>query len=419
MKKKLTNGSVNNLPVTGSAYRVWDTEIKGYHLRVTPTGTMTYYLKYRLDGKEYNFRIGKHGDVTPATARETAKKKAGLAASGTNIQELKHQKREAAAKHKIEQQLSSARTLRNYIDLHYKHWVLAERKSGKTTLEIIERYFSDWFDKQIPDINQFLVGTWRTKKLKDGLKPATLNSAIARLKAIFSKAVEDGVIERNPLLKLKPLKNDSDPIVRYLSPTEDQQLTSTLEERDLLIKQKRASHNEWLKVRHLPSVPDNSRDTYGDYLHPMVMLALHTGMRRGELFKLEWEQVNLINRTVTITAANAKSRKQRHIPLNDSALSALTAWQEQTTKSGLVFPNPKTGNPFIDVKKAWTNLISNAGIERFRFHDLRHTFASRLVMNGVDLYTVKELMGHSSIEMTGKYAHLAPEKLLDAVGRIG
>jgi len=105
--------------------------------------------------------------------------------------------------------------------------------------------------------------------------------------------------------------------------------------------------------------------------------------------------------------------------MNESALTALTEWQKQTTGTGLVFPNPKTGRALTDIKKSWGTLLKNAQIQGFRFHDCRHTFASRLVMGGVDLYTVKELMGHSSIEMTGKYAHLAPEKLLDAVGVIG
>ena len=419
MKTKLLSENIRSLPITGTPYRVWDTEIKGYHLRVGKTGTMTYYLKYRLDGKEYNYRIGKHGKTTPPNARNKAKTLAGLAASGTNIQELKHEKEEAAEKARLDEKLAKSRTLRHYLDNHYRPWVLVERKSGKTTLEILDRYFSQWYDKQIPSINVFLVGTWRTKKLKEGLKPATLNSATARLKAVFSKAVEDDIIEKSPLLKLKPLKNDSDPIVRYLTPAEDQRLANALVARDKRIKTRRKSHNEWLSVRNLPLSPDNSGDRYGDYLHPMVQLALHTGMRRGELFKLEWSQVNLITRTVTITAANAKSRKQRHIPLNDSALTALSRWQKQTTDSGLVFPNLKTGKPLTDIKKAWNKLLEDAKIEGFRFHDCRHTFASRLVMGEVDLYTVKELMGHSSIEMTGKYAHLAPEKLLDAVGVIG
>ena len=419
MKLKLLSENIKSLPITGSPYRVWDTDIKGYHLRVSAKGTMVFYLKYRLNGKEYNFRVGKHGETTPAKARKAAEKQAGLAASGTNIQELKHEKEEVAKQVRREKELNKSRTLRHYLNKHYRPWVLTERRSGKTTLEILDRYFEQWYDKQIPSINQFLVGTWRTKKLKEGLKPATLNSAIGRLKAVFSKAVEDDIIEKSPLLKLKPLKNDSDPIVRYLTPEEDVRLKQALLARDQKSKDRRASHNKWLTERNLPLVPDNSNDTYGDYLHPMVMLALHTGMRRGELFKLEWQQVNLMTRTVTVTAANAKSRKLRHIPMNKSALIALTEWQKQTTSTGLVFPNPKTGRALTDIKKSWRNLLKAAKVEGFRFHDCRHTFASRLVMGGVDLYTVKELMGHSSIEMTGKYAHLAPEKLLEAVGRIG
>ena len=85
---------------------------------------------------------------------------------------------------------------------------------------------------------------------------------------------------------------------------------------------------------------------------------------------------------------------------------------------GLVFPNAD-GDRFGSIKKSWAGLTDDAKLADFRFHDLRHDFASKLVMAGVDLYTVKELLGHASIEMTQRYAHLAPQKLADAVAKLG
>ena len=94
----------------------------------------------------------------------------------------------------------------------------------------------------------------------------------------------------------------------------------------------------------------------------------------------------------------------------------LTAWKEQEKKdSGLVFANPLTGKKFDNCNNSWKSLLKAAGIEKFRWHDMRHDFASRLVMNGVDLNTVRELLGHSDIKMTMRYAHLAPEKKRMAV----
>ena len=104
-----------------------------------------------------------------------------------------------------------------------------------------------------------------------------------------------------------------------------------------------------------------------------------------------------------------------NIPLNSVAVQTLTRWQKQGDSDGLVFPNPVTKLPMRDIKTAWLQLMKDAQIEDFRFHDLRHDFASRLVMHGVVLYRVKELLGHGSISMTERYAHLAPEALAEAV----
>jgi integrase len=107
----------------------------------------------------------------------------------------------------------------------------------------------------------------------------------------------------------------------------------------------------------------------------------------------------------------------RHIPMNQEALEVLQGWQAQTTGRGLVFP-AKDGRPLNNIKKSWTAVLETAGIKNFRFHDLRHHFASRLVMAGVDLNTVRELLGHADLTMTLRYAHLAPEHKAEAVSRL-
>ena len=155
---------------------------------------------------------------------------------------------------------------------------------------------------------------------------------------------------------------------------------------------------------------------YADYLTPLVLTVLHTGLRRAEARSLKWEQIDLGHTPkLTVRAAQAKSGRTRHIPLNTAAVDLLKVWKGQGGDKDLVFPNPVTGTQMQKLKTSWPNLMRGAQIEDFRFHDLRHDFASQLVMKGVDLYRVKELLGHGSIEITQRYAHLAPHTLAEAV----
>jgi integrase len=141
-------------------------------------------------------------------------------------------------------------------------------------------------------------------------------------------------------------------------------------------------------------------------------------MRRGELFQLTWLSVGLVADLITVHGATAKSGTTRHIPLNSEALAVLRDWREQTGLSaGLVFTG-RSGEAFNNVRRSWEGALVAAGIKRFRWHDLRHTFASKLVMAGVDLNTVRELLGHSDYKMTQRYAHLAPEHKAAAVERL-
>jgi len=150
----------------------------------------------------------------------------------------------------------------------------------------------------------------------------------------------------------------------------------------------------------------------------MVLLSINTGIRRGEVFSLRWEHVNFGLKQITITGTNAKSRKTRHIPLNSEALKTLQDWQsQQQSDEHFVFTNHR-GRQFTDIKTAWNKLIRDANIQDFRWHDLRHHFASKLAMNGVDLNTIRELLGHSSYKMTLRYAHLSAGHRAEAVSTL-
>ena len=150
-------------------------------------------------------------------------------------------------------------------------------------------------------------------------------------------------------------------------------------------------------------------------MYTIVILALNTGIRRNAIFSLKWNDINFEERNIRLNASSAKSRRVSYIPLNDAAYNALVEWKILSPESELVFPSPVTGIKLNNVKRSWKTILRDADIHNFRFHDLRHDFASRLVMKGVDLNTVRELMTHSDIKMTLRYAHLAPEKTKSAV----
>jgi integrase len=210
---------------------------------------------------------------------------------------------------------------------------------------------------------------------------------------------------------------DSSATVRYLAPDEDKRLRDTLDAREAKRRDDRDKFNAWRRERGYKEFP--TLGAFTDHLKPMVLIALNTGCRRGELFNLKWTDINFVGRILTVAGATAKSGKTRHIPLNDEAFTVLQAWHGQCKgKSELVFPS-YDGERMDNISTSWERLIGDAKIENFRFHDCRHDFASKLVMAGVDLNTVRELLGHSDIKMTLRYAHLAPQKLAAAVATLG
>ena len=148
---------------------------------------------------------------------------------------------------------------------------------------------------------------------------------------------------------------------------------------------------------------------------PELDLALNTGLRLGELYGLDWENVNLPRRILTVP--RPKNGEMRHVPLNGTALAALEGLRQQNGGIGPVIRNAE-GEALTSPRYWFEPAVRAAKIRSFSWHCLRHTFASRLVMAGVDLRTVQELMGHKSIQMTVRYSHLTPKHTLAAVEKL-
>jgi integrase len=146
-------------------------------------------------------------------------------------------------------------------------------------------------------------------------------------------------------------------------------------------------------------------------LRPIVILALNTGMRLGEILNLKWRDVDF--RRGIIYLLDTKNGEKRELPINEQVKTALIRTRKHP-QSEFVFCN-NDGSQRKDIRASYFTALRKSGIKDFRFHDLRHTFASHLVMSGVELNTVRELLGHKSLKMTLRYAHLSPNHKKRAV----
>ncbi len=233
----------------------------------------------------------------------------------------------------------------------------------------------------------------------DPLKVATVNHHLKLLKAIFNRAIKTGKLTYNPVRAVRLFK-ENNARVRCLTPEEEARLFA-----------------------HLP-----------ESVKPLVTVALHTGMRKGELLNLRWDDVDFY--TGTLRVREAKSGEGRSVVMNSVVRAASQAVRreqiqkarEQVLRQGSGQAGREILSPFVfcshkgrflhNLAKAWYPALEAARIEDFRFHDLRHTFASRLAMDGVDLYTVQRAGGWKTAVMVQRYAHLSPDHMRAAVKRL-
>ena len=375
-------------------FEIWDSRLSGFVLRVQPSGMRSYYAQI---GRGRRVALGKVGELTPDEARERCQQALGNVAHG----------RAPLAG------LAGAEglTLGEFITNVYAPWTRARRpKWAATYLERLQALFGDWYGRPLNGITVEDIDRWQTKRLNDGIAPGTVQRDLNYLASVISRAVKLGKLTDNVVRRVERPRIDRTPKVRYLDPAEEKRLRAALGERDAQMREARESANKWRKARNhdlLPPLPH-----FGDHLTVAVLLSMNTGMRRGELLALRWASVDVKGGQITIEGSTAKAGQTRHIPLNDEARDILMKWKEQSP----------TGERVIAVdtgfKTAWGALLERAKITKFRWHDLRHHFASRLAQVGVPLNTVRELLGHGSMAMTLRYAHLAPDQKREAVAKL-
>jgi site-specific recombinase XerD len=260
----------------------------------------------------------------------------------------------------------------------------AHKRSYDDDLSRMERLKSWFGTRQADGIAPGEMERRLTEAAQEGKwAPATANRYRALLSLTYRLGIRNGKVSANPA-RLVRHRQENNARIRWLTIEEEGKLRKVLE----------AKHGE-----HVPEFD----------------LALNTGLRLSEMYWLTWDNVDLERRMLTVP--RSKHGEKRHVPLNNAARGALGRLRPRDEATGWVFLNAQRER--LTGPRYWFEpALRDARIQNFHWHDLRHSFASRLRMAGVDLGTIQELMGHKSIQMTMRYAHLAPTYQLAAVERL-
>jgi len=255
-----------------------------------------------------------------------------------------------------------------YIEEHS----IPTKRSYKTDIALLKNlmeYFGDLYMDEITDYHfekyRKIRITQKAKNRERKLSPTTVNREGALLRSILNRAVKWGYLSFNPIKKIEMYKEE--PKERILSKAEISKLVSTA--------------NTPLKY--------------------IILIAVNTGMRIGEILNLEWNQVNIEYGFITVK--KTKSSKLRRIPLNKPMMKLFPKMKLQKGINDFVFTNPDTKKPYTTIKTAWKTLLKNTEITDLRFHDLRHCFATYALLNGGDLVSLKETLGHANATTTYRY----------------
>jgi len=312
----------------------------------------TWYIDYYVEGKRRREAVGSNLKVAE---RALAKR---------HVQVAEHRFLDITKSPKISfEELSKT----------YMEYAKANKISWSRDGNSIQRLTKPFGGKSISQITPLSLENYKSERLKDAA-PATVNRELACLKHMFTKAIQWHMATVNPVKQVRLLKENNQRL-RYLTNDEVQRLLKEL----------------------------------APHIRPVVVCALYTGMRRGEILNLTWDDVDL--KQGIIFVRQSKSGERREVPIS-SALAGVFKALPRTSDYLFSVGN---GHRMRSVREGFISATKRAGILNFTFHDLRHTFASHLVMSGVDLLAVKELLGHKSINMTLRYAHLSPDHKRRAV----
>jgi integrase len=356
-----------------------------------------YTVRYSLNGKQQTEALGwaSAGWTEQKANRELARIKEAQRVGGeiqtlAEAREVENQRREAE-KQKQAQALKDAVTFSQFFEDIYSP---NTEKSGKRkkTIETEKSYYKKWIKPVIGGKALKEIATFDLKRIKQKLQnadrsPQTITHVFAIVRRVLNEAMKNGSFEgENPVKDFKLPKADARRI-RFLSHREAEDLLNALAKKSIDI-------------------------------HDIALLALDCAPRAGEIYGLDWQDIDLERGMITFRST--KNGVVRHIPMTDRVKEMLED-RAQNARGSIVFP-ARGGGRKVEVSNAFARAVEglglNAGItdrrQKVVFHTLRHTCASWLVMAGVPLYTVKEYLGHKQISQTERYSHLAPDSLLQA-----
>ena len=387
---RLNMRSVEAAKKEAARYTVWDADLKGFGLRVEPSGTKTFIVRYRVGGGRRGtlrqFKVGRYGNITPEEARDEATPILALAELGKDPQAER-----AAARATL--------TMSELCDLYLAEGVGTKKESTLTLDRIrIKRHIKPLIgNRRITEIGvgdlTRLMSDIATGKVKDAATPHTrggpgaASRTIGLLSGIFSFAVSRRLCSENPAKGVVRLKDRSRE--RFLSPKELGDLGDALT----------AAATDGANPGHIAI---------------LRLLAL-TGARKNEIARLRWSEFKADRDWLQL--GDSKTG-QKVIRLGAAALELLNTLTP-TEGSPFVFPDPRDPSiPLRNLDWAWVGIRKRAGLEDVRVHDLRHSFASVGVGGGSSLLLMGKLLGHAHIATTHRYAHLADDPVKDAADRI-
>jgi integrase len=321
----------------------------------------SWYIDFYYEGKRYTEKVGK-------VAKSVAEEKLDIKRSEVIRGEWKPKT----------VKISFEKFKEQYLEFSKANKKPRTAKRDECSLNSLQPFFGS---KLISEINPFLIEKYKQKRKEDGVSVRTINIELACLRHMFNMALKWGKAQKNPIGEVKLFK-EPEGKDRILSPEEEGRLIETVR------SSKRAKH-----------------------LEPVIITALQTGMRKGEVLGLKWSNVDFSNRLIIVEGT--KSGYIRKIPMNAKLTEALDHGRRKNN-SEFVFVD-RRGEPYKSFRSAWEHALQKAGIDDLTFHSLRHTFGSRLGMAGVDIKTIQELMGHRDIKMTMRYSHPTAQHKRNAV----
>jgi len=268
------------------------------------------------------------------------------------------------------------KTLREFVDETFLPWSKENKRSWRNDVSRINPIQAFFGRRKLKDISPFLVEKYKSERGKSVTvrgnvrAKATVNRELQLLSRIFTLAMRNKEVRSNPCAEVEQFKGEVRRN-RYLLPGEEERLMAELSGR--------RSH-----------------------LQIIVSIALNTGMRRGEILRLRKQDVDFHRGLIHVT--QTKTDEDRDVPMNDMLMNELMA-HCANLPTDYLFVWPRTGKPIDEIKTSFTRACEKAGIEDLRFHDLRHTAATRMAEAGVDPFTIAEILGHKNITTTARYSH--------------